>query len=161
MVNFSQRLTDDQCSKVTRFQLTPCADVKALARSLGVEVEERVLADTTDGYLERDAFLSASGWKIVINRKRSVVRKRFTIAHELAHFLLHARDDPFYEPQRDTFSVGPEENEANLFAARILMPGRILGGFFQEGVRSPEKLGEIFGVSSEAMHRRLNELGLN
>jgi hypothetical protein len=58
-------------------------------------------------------------------------QKRFVIAHELGHVLLHPfvrQIDEVKLAQTSNWSLNqePEEIEANLFAAEILMPGRFL-----------------------------------
>ena len=71
---------------------------------------------------------------IVANADHAEVRRRFTIAHELAHLLLH----DYRTPHADTaFKIRfranleydgsiAEEIEANQFAAEILMPARFI-----------------------------------
>ena len=53
---------------------------------------------------------------IIINRNMSADRKRFTIAHELGHILLHECVDTFVPDCRD------KEKEANAFAGELLYP---------------------------------------
>lgn len=53
---------------------------------------------------------------IIINSKMSADRKRFTIAHELGHILLHECVDTFVPDCRD------KEKEANTFASELLYP---------------------------------------
>lgn len=91
----------------------------------------------------------------------TVVRRRFTAAHEIAHFILHRNkigdsisDDEWY---RSGLS-NPEEVEANRFAARLLMPDHLLKQCapvwnFDKGV-----LAKLFEVSEEAMAIRLKGL---
>lgn len=70
------------------------------------------------------------GWGIAYNKDiRSEGRKRFTIAHELGHFLMHRDEGPqggFNCGQQDMATWdhdrNPQEAEANCFAAGILMP---------------------------------------
>lgn len=53
---------------------------------------------------------------IVVNDKFPNDRKRFTLAHELGHVIMHLPYSPITDPDRDT------ENEANRFASEFLMP---------------------------------------
>jgi Zn-dependent peptidase ImmA (M78 family) len=69
---------------------------------------------------------------VTVNRQIAEVgRKRFSVAHELGHFLLHAgtRQLAFCEAE-DMRSWSerfrPEETEANSFAAELLMPGAMV-----------------------------------
>jgi len=94
-------------------------------------------------------------------------RRRFTICHELGHFVLH-RDG-----ERDLFCrsshVDPEdlktptedpnvpdiEEEASVFAAALLMPARLMRREY-DADREFFSLCERFGASGAAMGRRLH-----
>lgn len=103
------------------------------------------------------------GWGIVYDAgMRSEGRRRFTIAHEFGHFIMHRDEAPqggFQCRQEDLAAWdhdrSPQETEANRFAAGVLMPfddfraqvpARALVGL--------EKLGELarerYGVSLTA-----------
>ncbi len=68
------------------------------------------------------------------NKNEHRVRNRFTIAHELGHFMLHKEKDLFVDkdfkimfrtiPSNDVNEI--HEKEANEFAASILMPEDLL-----------------------------------
>jgi Zn-dependent peptidase ImmA (M78 family) len=66
------------------------------------------------------------GWAIIYNSDVSQGRKRFTIAHEFGHFLMHRSLFPEglkCDEQSVTFRDGVEyEKEADGFAAYLLMP---------------------------------------
>ncbi|MCY4458866.1 MAG: ImmA/IrrE family metallo-endopeptidase, partial [Albidovulum sp.] len=103
---------------------------------------------------------------IRVNRFDSRERQRFTIAHELAHYLLHReiidsspngiRDNVLYrsgEPRA-------VEYEANKLAAEIVMPRKLIDQRlreFNETVTDEviERLAEEFQVSKAAMEVRL------
>ena len=65
-----------------------------------------------------------------VNSLHAPVRQRFTIAHELGHAVLHARegihlDQAFrlrFRDQTSAMAIDPEEIDANSFAAELLMP---------------------------------------
>lgn len=66
-----------------------------------------------------------NGFVIRINRSHSANRQRFTMAHELAHYLLHRdeigdgiQDDMLYRSSK----ADKLEFEANRFASSLLMP---------------------------------------
>ena len=67
-----------------------------------------------------------TGWAIVFNSAVSPGRRRFTIAHEFGHYLMHRTQAPtgFQCDERSvTFRDGDElEAEADMFAAYLLMP---------------------------------------
>ncbi len=71
----------------------------------------------------------AGGGIIRVRPSSSVGRERFTIAHEIGHFVLHPvphlqRDDG--PPQFAMWHSDSEEVEANIFAAELLMPEHLL-----------------------------------
>lgn len=98
-------------------------------------------------------------------------RKRFTIAHELGHYMLHLKEgDGEIIDDLDAFrtDVDPEaawtderrrEWEANVFAAALLMDADVVRKKLQE-IRDLEGLSRWFQVSEQAMAIRLNTLGL-
>jgi Zn-dependent peptidase ImmA (M78 family) len=106
---------------------------------------------------------------VLVENDDSPYRKRFTIAHELAHYFLHLKSDgEFVDTPTDLqrASSNPEgaspcriEVEANQFAAALLMPAELVKQVFPS-VRSVEELARLFRVSREAMAIRLGTLGL-
>ncbi len=78
-----------------------------------------------DGMLTANA--SRSKWLILYNSAvRSAGRKRFTIAHEFGHYMLHAEQQDHFECRDDDIETGGDrrniETEADLFASTLLMP---------------------------------------
>lgn len=94
------------------------------------------------------------------NQDESLVRQRFTQAHELGHVILnHVKED---QPcMRDVCfeNSSPNERAANAFAAELLMPAQWLPKMFREQ-KSPTELAKILGVSVTALHYRLKNLRL-
>lgn len=70
------------------------------------------------------------GWEVVVMRSHSRCvpispQERFTIAHELGHFVLMR--DTMFRPQRDAdYWLG--EELCNRFASRLLIPGTVFDG---------------------------------
>src|SRR5271167_4485521 len=66
-------------------------DVYAIARELQIEVyPEKGWPNDLSGRIERDTrFGGQSGYAIYINGDHAETRQRFTLAHEIAHFILH------------------------------------------------------------------------
>ena len=106
---------------------------------------------------------------LLVNDPKAYGRYRFTLAHELGHWLLHKKlytDTSFAsshaENARKKDSI---EWQANYIAKSILMPmGQVKRGFHNlEGTFKNKiiTLAGIFEVSKQAMEIRLNELGLN
>nr|WP_169793502.1 ImmA/IrrE family metallo-endopeptidase [Alicyclobacillus sendaiensis] len=101
-----------------------------------------------------------------MNEWDATVRKRFTIAHELGHYVLHLHQDPNGFPddrvdyKRTLFDgrTHKPEEEANRYAAALLMPAPILGKILLRGDNNVHDLLGMFGVSEEALSIRLNKL---
>lgn len=128
-----------------------------LAKDLGIVVKVTDMDDNISGCLYYDDTLSR--WKIMVNRRHTKQRQRFTVAHELAHWFLHrneletgkVEDDAFY---RSTLS-DQREKEANQFAADILMPWKTIQKLTKQGYNAPEQLAEALDVSLPAISARL------
>lgn len=104
-------------------------------------------------------------------------RQRFTIAHEIGHYILHKNEGPLFVDKgetvmyRDTNSTSGEyrrEREANAFAAALLMPKISVEKKIEEKLTSMgegyigsliEELSNHFEVSEQAMSFRLGNLG--
>jgi Zn-dependent peptidase ImmA (M78 family) len=110
-------------------------EVENLARALGVEVRYEPTDDSLSGFLLRD--IKHHQAVIGVNSKHPENRQRFTIAHELGHFLLHEgervhvdRADYGFQVKLRNNNSGKgtdiEEKEANLFAAELLMPASFI-----------------------------------
>jgi predicted transcriptional regulator len=95
---------------------------------------------------------------IYVNADHHEHRRRFTIAHELAHLILHKSyigdgitDDMLY---RSGLS-NKIEAHANRLAADILMPWSLLDPLIDSGVTDIGELAKRFRVSKSAMSIRL------
>lgn len=114
---------------------------------------------------------------IAVKRGDPLVRRRFTIAHEIGHFVLghhlqrkqlvHAdqHHQVIYRSQRGSQGLDPLEVQANQFAASLLMPAKLVREDF-DALRKPLQEGDVsvlatnFLVSEQAMTIRLTTLGL-
>jgi hypothetical protein len=137
-------------------------DVVAIAFDLHINVwETKSFPDTISGKIFKDPLNGGtSGFSILVNASHSLLRKRFTIAHEIGHFILHRKrlesgeliDDAMY---RSGGVTAREETEANRFAADLLMPFPLVRSLISAGIRTPEQLAEKLQVSLAAMRIRL------
>lgn len=160
MINSSQSM-----EIIRRHQKSAPVHVVPIAEAFGLAVYRATnWPDATSGMIVRDtARGGSSGFAIYVNAVHSEVRRRFTIAHEIAHFALHRdligdgiTEDALY---RSGFSDAVER-EANGLAAEILMPKQLVRETFNSGIRSAAKLAEKFNVSLQAMEFRLVNLHL-
>ncbi|MBZ7993719.1 ImmA/IrrE family metallo-endopeptidase [Campylobacter sp. RM9333] len=86
--------------------------------------------------MEDEALLDPINKTIYIKRMLYPQRMFFSIAHEIGHWLLHSRDKIRYRKNTPEFGTQEaiEEQEANAFAAELLLPfdkvaEHIRGGF--------------------------------
>lgn len=146
---------------VAKYVKSAPVDVSGLARELGINVwQSRKLPPNVSGKIFRDETNGGkSGFSIVVNAFESRNRRRFTVAHEIAHFILHRDnlnrgelvDDTLYRSGLST----EEEHEANKLAAQILMPTTLIADLKKSGIRNVEALADRFQVSVPAMTTRL------
>lgn len=135
-----------------------------LARELGVILKVSTMKTGVSGQISNEN----GNYVIRVNRNEARERQRFTIGHELAHFLLH-RDIIDKSPNGITDNVlyrsgAPEsiEYEANRLAADIIMPIELVekslhddfGGVVTDA--TIESLARRFEVSKAAMEIRLS-----
>ncbi len=138
------------------FQERAPVDVQGIAAKLGIAVFEDQLPEGVSGVLRESAH-SPSGYEIIVRRDHPMNRKRFTVAHELAHFVLH-RDADIHELIEDEFYRGLSirlEREANEFAADILMPWPLINKLSGEDRRNFPELAAALGVSRQTLATRL------
>lgn len=151
------KVDKDALAFIRRLQKTIPVDIVGIAKVLGLEVwESKSLPEGIAGKLFRDEKNGgASRYSVVARSEDPLVRKRFTVAHEIAHYLLHRHlfrgeliDDALY---RSTLSSAIEA-EANAFAADLLMPWHLLAPVQD---KPASELAKLFEVSEEAMRIRL------
>ena len=131
-----------------------------LANDLGINVYKvKDWDDGIAGKIQKDEDLGGeSGYAIFVNGKHSSKRRRFTIAHEIAHFILHSPligdgicDSALYRSNQSD----AVETEANQMAADILMPLDLIIEYMNKGISNEATLSEIFNVSEQAMRIRM------
>ncbi|WP_263380933.1 ImmA/IrrE family metallo-endopeptidase [Granulicella paludicola] len=150
-------------------------DVQKIATEEGLAVLGQDFSGDVSGALVRYGGGAAA---IAFNERQSTSRIRFTIAHELAHYLLGHTDDEdhvdweFSIIRRDSNSSRASdvrEIEANMFAANLLMPRSFIDKdvslFIDPGRKvklTDERISVLaskYRVSNAAMTFRLINLG--
>lgn len=137
-------------------------DLGALADALGLPVSyEKSIGPSIAGMLKRDP-ISPSGFKIIVNANDAPRRQRFTVAHEIAHYILHRDlieegvvDDALYRSKLSD----DLERQADRFAAQLLLPANAVKKSYKE-TKALGPLADKFQVSDAALRIRLKELGL-
>jgi Zn-dependent peptidase ImmA (M78 family) len=135
-------------------------DPERIARAMGIEVAEESLDSGVSGRIEKRDGRPA---RISLSKLVSKVRRRFTLAHELGHFVRNPDCDLEYEDFRveDAHPAQRSEDErfADAFAAELLMPETVVRQLVGLGVGTKQMANE-FKVSVAAMTNRLEKLGL-
>ncbi|NNE87210.1 MAG: ImmA/IrrE family metallo-endopeptidase [Silicimonas sp.] len=146
----------------------PRADIFAVAKALDIDQIELDIFDGFEGMLLTDRVRSRGA--ILANTRHGMKRVRFTVAHELGHFLLekHALTDTEgfrcrSQDMQETLESRQElkqETQANQFAIEFLAPAPKFEFYLSEGpdLKDAETAGDVFGISLEASVRRLVDL---
>ena len=149
---------------LSEFSASHPVDVEGAANAIGVRVVYDDLGAGISGKIQRD---ERGGYYIVANKTEPKVRQRFTIAHELGHYIYHRsligdgiQDTPAYRaPDETVYDSTPLERlheiQANRFAANLLMPRPLVRQAEREnpGIGVAE-LARLFNVSEDAMRIR-------
>jgi Zn-dependent peptidase ImmA (M78 family) len=132
-------------------------DIISIVKQNGIMIREELLPSTTSGYL---AFIDGS-WVIGVNKNHSPRRKRFTIAHEFAHYCLHKDEKNYFVDAVFFRDENPTSIEyaANTFAAKLLMPEEFITNSIKKGILSLVELADRFNVSLLALKSRIIALG--
>lgn len=167
MVN--QRIENITFDILTSLKIKKAKDIniQKISKSLNVDVKEEIMDDEISGL-----FVMKDGKPFIrYNFFEDPKRQKFTIAHELGHFILHKETPLFvdkknekimYRNSESTTGEIRKEREANAFAASLLMPSRFIKDEWEKIPlhEDPVKyLANIFSVSEQAMSFRLANLG--
>ena len=112
-------------------------------------------AETCDGFTVR----TSKRYYIFYDDTCSPQRCRFTIAHELGHIMLgHLKNQTYTVKNREpSDDDSPEEQQANVFASRILSPACVLWGLH---VDSADEIAKLCDISIESAAWRYDRLKL-
>lgn len=158
-------LTDQNVALIRNHQQKFPIAVGAIAKDLGIHVKVSTLPAGISGEIKDEKGVIV----IRVNRHDTKERQRFTLAHEIAHFLLHRdrigdgiTDDILYRSKLSDFM----EIQANRLAADILMPGHLLERKLLELTQDVElrdeqkieRLAEVAGVSTTAIKIRIGKI---
>jgi Zn-dependent peptidase ImmA (M78 family) len=149
--------------------------IDVIARAQNADVVPYELGDEISGML----VINKDNGVIGYNSKHSKGRQRFTIAHELGHYLLHKDLNKELFVDKDFIVVKyrgnknysteelKHEREANVFAAALLMPQLMIIKELEKKELQKltendliEELAKTFDVSVPAMTYRLSELNI-
>lgn len=144
--------------------------IVSIANFYGFKVYQTPMDDNVSGMIlsdEKNIKNFNHNKIIVINANHPDTRKRFTIAHELGHYILQNKPDSCYA-HRDLGSYDSDEKNANSFASALLMPEKdVLNQVEALRQQSPDinnlsltsLIANNFDVSLSAAQVRLKKLG--
>lgn len=154
--------TPEELLDILNVEQVPVPIVR-VAQLLGADV---YLIDDVEWHGALEASVETGEANIYVYRNMPDTRKRFTVAHELGHLILHGDEKTegaqyTVELRDHNFNdTNQKEHQANGFGAGLLMPEdkvKNLVTFLGQDIR---ELAESFEVSTPAMKNRLNKLSL-
>lgn len=167
-----KRIEDIASSILDDFNISELpVPIASVAERVGLKIYPFDLGENISGTLVIDKGQGVIG----VNPLESPVRQRFTIAHELGHFVLHKNIDSLFvdkgfkvlfRNQESSTGEFKREQDANAFAAAILMPRKMLEGKINDldidltDESSVKELANMFDVSVIAMTYRIMNLNL-
>lgn len=165
------RLTPDEILLIAGINSYP-VDMQTILKKLGIrngsmdftEIEKQI----PDVVKSRGSILGAvtiinDDVNIFYSEGSSENRKRFTLAHELAHCCLNASSlrKGHIEFRFDETTSEPKELAANIFAGQLLIPEKPLRKMYDSLViPAVDVMAHEFKVSTHVMEARLEHLGL-
>lgn len=162
--------TQNYLSKYPEIFSTYPVEIKSIIHNENITLQSRDFEDEISGVL----LIKEDNVTIGVKSGSHQHRERFTIAHELGHYILHTDksnlfiDKIFFRKKSDGYTTKEEkiEKEANYFAANILMPEKLvlqailnLDCDLYDDI-AIDDLAKEFNVSSSAMSFRLINLGI-
>lgn len=124
-----------------------------LCRQMGIRVQSFTPIDGNDGY----STIIDGEPRIFVSDRCSAERKRFTVAHELGHILLgHVGMLGLVNREPDP-KDNPIEQEANVFASRLLAPACVLWAL---NLREPEEIAAVCRISYQSASFRAERMAL-
>nr|QGT51458.1 hypothetical protein Unknown280_1500 [uncultured Spirochaetaceae bacterium] len=150
-------------------------DVIDVAKRLGFVVGNAVLNEEDDGFIVveegAEEIMGIKTDKLIgVNSNRSLEWKRFIIAHELGHYVLHFKKKNLkglYAHRDHKRGHSELENEADFFAANLLMPRESfekkytkIKQIYKNDKEIVDALSKHFIVTIRMAERRIEELKL-
>ncbi|CCY78293.1 putative uncharacterized protein [Brachyspira sp. CAG:700] len=131
--------------------------ITAITEEYGIDVYNLSMSSNISGAIIKEG----DKYVIYVNDKHPKNRQRFTIAHEIAHYILHKEkigdnltDNAMYRSKLSNVF----ERQANILASEILMPVNFVMQFIEEN-KSVSEMASLFKVSEGAMRIRLRQGG--
>jgi Zn-dependent peptidase ImmA (M78 family) len=159
--NLPKSAITDLAEKVAlEFGYDPAAPLEDIVTAFGGTIEYKNMREvekTNDGSIQIE---EDGSFRIFLPDYVSVERNRFTIAHELGHYVLHREAGKKQKAARLVNKENKrEEWEANWFAAGFLMPKAMFLEKFEEFEGRPVALARYFRVSVQSAEIQAKNYG--
>lgn len=156
------RLGPDVTGKIVKHHISFPVKIGEIAKEFGLLVKRATLKPGISGEIRE----SSGQYVIKVNRHDSEERQRFTLAHEIAHFLLHKDKigDGIVDTMLFRSSLSDKlEAEANRLAADLVIPFSLIYkedlsdfGRIEEQI---EYLSRLSKISAPALEIRMGKKG--
>ena len=151
------RISPEDKSVVQKYLGEIPVKLGGIAKELGIVVKR---SPTIPRNISGKITKLPTGYEIKINKFESLARQRFTLAHELAHFLLHRSEIDRLGEIADNvlYRSGASETieyEANRLAAQIIMPDDAISERQKAIGKNVNQLAKEFGVSKAVVEIRI------
>lgn len=143
---------------------TPPIDLNKILLHIGINLLPYSFPEKISAILLKENNMLVIG----VNKTHHINRQRFSIAHEIGHYLLGHYKDIFVDMSEisegrfdvsDTDHNKVQELEANFFAGELLMPATMLKKDFAK-LRNVEEIAKQYEVSKNALWIKLIKLKL-
>lgn len=160
----------EELLKEYNISMIPPINISLLLKRIGISEISIDFSEIEDlmGYEKGDIlgaiYAQNNSLGIFYRSKDTSNRKRFTIAHEIAHCCLNADslEKRHLELRSCQTANDPKEIQANTFAGELLIPFSSLEKIHSQFIIAPSlsDLAKIFNVSTTVMAARLDYLGM-
>jgi Zn-dependent peptidase ImmA (M78 family) len=130
-------------------------DIRKIMEERNIIVKDVYLPDEISGVLDTRGDRPI----VLVQEKHDEKRKRFSLAHELGHFVLnssprgvHLDRQTYFRSNLSSSGTDIKEKKANRFAAELLMPSDILWEILSEDIR------DLIDAEEEDSLKELNNL---
>ena len=124
-----------------------------LCRQMGIRVAYFEAQEDDDG---KSTIIDGQPW-ILIAKDKPIRRQRFTCAHELGHILLGHTGKYKLVNREPSRGDNPIEQEANVFASRLLAPACVLWAL---NARTPAEIVNLCDISYQAAEFRAERMAI-
>lgn len=171
-----ERKAAETLEKVNYNDSADSIDVIEVAKKLGFVVGIASVSDDMDGFIiveeGKEEILGVSTDKLIgVNVSKELEWKRFIVAHEIGHYVLHYNRDAdhgMYAHREHRKGKNEKENEADFFAANLLMPRERFLKKYNELNQKELSYNDLvillankFVVTQNMTKRRFQELGIS